>query len=336
MAAATAVCLGPVGAAGAAVAAPPPPPGVGIRLIEAPASRKDDPRARSTIVDHVKPGTTFSRKLEATNGDATPFNVKLYVRPAAIARGAFSIDDKNPGEITEWATITPATARVPARGATPAVLRIAVPANAVAGEYYGAAIVEKPPPPGATGARLSSRAAIAIYLSVGAGGEPPSDFKVTTLTARRDASGAAVVSAQVTNTGKRALSITGDLKLADGPGGLSAGPFPAKLGTVIGLGESEPVTVLLDKALPAGPWKATLTLRSGRIVRTSQGSITFPDAGSAEPVQAKLVEDDSSPPWPAIIGGVLGLLALGLLLFFFLKRRSRPEDKRDQLDTAQT
>jgi hypothetical protein len=178
---------------------------------------------------------------------------------------------------------------------------------------------------------LSSRAAIAIYLSVGAGGEPRSDFTVTTLTASRDTSGAAVVSAQVKNTGGRALSIAGDLKLANGPGGLSAGPFPAKLGTVIGIGQSEPVTVLLDKALPAGPWKATLKLRSGRIERTSEGTITFPAAGSGAPVQAKLVEGNKALPWPAIIGGVIGLLALGLLLLFFLKRRSRPEDDRDEL-----
>ena len=34
----------------------------------------------------------------------------------------------------------------------------------------------------------------------------------------------------------------------------------------------QPVTVLLDKALPAGPWKATLTLRSGRIVRTPRST----------------------------------------------------------------
>jgi hypothetical protein len=311
-------------------AAPPPPPGVGIRLTEAPTNRRDDPRALTTIVDHVKPGTTFTRKLEATNGDKTAFSVKFYVRAASLQGGGFVIDDKNPGEITDWASITPATGTVRPGGAVPATLTMAVPASATAGEYYGAAIVEKPPPPG-QGARLASRAAIAIYLSVGAGGEPKSDFQVTTLTASRDASGAAVVSAQVKNTGGRALSIAGDLRLSSGPGGLNAGPFPAKLGTVIGIGQSEPVTVLLSKDLPAGPWHATLKLRSGRIERTSEGTITFPAAGSGAPVKAKLVEDKKGLPWPAVIGGLVGLLALGLILLFFFKRRSRPEDKRDEL-----
>jgi hypothetical protein len=91
------------------------------------------------------------------------------------------------------------------------------------------------------------------------------------------------------------------------------------------------VTVALDKSLPAGPWKATLKLRSGRIVRTSEGTITFPAAGQGAPVNAKLVEGNKSPPWVAIAAGLAVLLFLIWLILFFLKRRSRPEDKRDQM-----
>jgi hypothetical protein len=258
-------------------------------------------------------------------------SVRLYVRAARLVNGAFSIDDTTPNEITDWATLTPATGTIRPGGAVPATLKVSVPPSATAGEYYGALVVERPAPTTGGGARIASRAAIAIYLSVGTGGEPASDFQVTTLTASRDTTGAAVVSAQVKNTGGRALSIAGDLRLADGPGGLNAGPFPAKLGTVIGIGQSEPVTVVLDKALPAGPWKATLKLRSGRIVRTSQGTITFPDAGAAAPVTAELVDDKNGPPWPLIAAGVALGLVLLFFLFFILKRRSRPEDKRDDV-----
>jgi hypothetical protein len=47
------------------------------------------------------------------------------------------------------------------------------------------------------------------------------------------------------------------------PGGLSAGPFPADLGTTLAIGAAEPITITLDRQLPDGPWDALVTLRSG-------------------------------------------------------------------------
>jgi hypothetical protein len=317
-------------AAGAAVgvragATPPPPPGLGIRLTEAPTNRRDDPRAQTTVVDHVAPGTTFTRGFEATNGSDQPMSVRYYVRPATLAGGGFAIDDANENEITQWASITPAEAVLPAGGGVPATLRVAVPASAPAGEYYGAVIVERPAPTSGGGARIATRAAVAVYLSVGAGGEPRSDFSVTTLTASRDADGAPVVRAEISNTGGRALSVSGDLRLSEGPGGLSAGPFPAKLGTVVGIGQSVPVTVLLDKALPNGPWLATLSAQSGLIKRTAQATITFPEEGEGEAVAAEAVDDDGSDGLPLlVIGGAVAAgaaaLAAAAALFQFNRR----------------
>jgi hypothetical protein len=47
--------------------APTPSPAadglLGIRLLEAPVERRDDPRARLYVVDHVTPGTTITRRL---------------------------------------------------------------------------------------------------------------------------------------------------------------------------------------------------------------------------------------------------------------------------------
>jgi hypothetical protein len=299
---------------------------LGIRLTEAPESRRDDPRARTTVVDHVKPGTTFSRGFEATNGTDAPMPVRYYVRPARLTGGAFSIDDQGTGEIQQWTTVTPADAVVPAGGAVQATLRVAVPASATAGEYYGAVIVEKPAPTTGSGARIATRAAVAIYLSVGPGGEPASDFTVTTLTPGRDAVGKPMLKASVNNTGGRALSISGNLKLSEGPGGLAAGPFPAEIGTVIGVGQSAPVAVVFDEALPNGPWKAKLDLQSGLIKRSATGTFTFPDKGEAAPVNADLVEDADGPPWPLIAAAAAGLLLLVLLRFFLKRRRPRDEE----------
>jgi hypothetical protein len=83
-----------------------------------------------------------------------------------------------------------------------------------------------------------------------------------------------VVLATVHNTGGRALDMSGTLQLLAGPGGLSAGPFPVTLGTTLAIDDTEPVTIALDKRLPAGPWDARITLRSGLIERSARATIT--------------------------------------------------------------
>ena len=79
--------------------------------------------------------------------------------------------------------------------------------------------------------------------------------------------------------------MNGTLELSAGPGGLSAGPFPASLGVTLAIGDTEPVTILLDKRLPAGPWDARIALRSGLLERSGRATITFPDAGASPPVK---------------------------------------------------
>lgn len=323
-----AVLLSPAGSV--ALAQTAPPPGIGIRLLEAPTKRADDPRARVYIVDRVAPGAEFTRRIEVSNGDDEPIDVKLYSASGSIAAGSFTVQDAGvPGEIVDWATVTPASVRLAPRSRATASVTFRVDPKAPEGEYYGGIVAERPASADGTGVTVALRAAVRVYLSVGPGGEPASDFTVDTITAARDADGAPTVLAQVTNTGGRALDLSGKLQLSDGPGGLSAGPFDVTLGTTLGLTQSTPVRVALDKALPAGPWNATLTLKSGTLARSATAVITFPEQGAAEPVPAQLV-DNGGPPWPLIGAGVAGLAGLGALLLFVLKRRGR----RDEGKTA--
>ena len=164
-----------------------------------------------------------------------------------------------------------------------------------------------------------------MYLSVGPGGEPPTDFEVTALQGQRGGDGSPVVAATVRNTGGRALDLSGELQLTNGPGGLSAGPFNAALGTTLGLGQTEPVLVTLDKALPSGPWDAKVVLRSGTTAREAGATITFPDrpASASEPVET--AAGGSSGGIIAVGLGALVLVALMLLLFV---RRRHTEDRR--------
>jgi hypothetical protein len=302
--------------------------GVGIRLLEAPTARENDPRARRSVVDHVKPGTSFSRKFEVSNTTTGQRLISIYAGAADVVGGSFvPADGRTQNELSGWVTLDMANADLPAGGTVQPRLTVTVPPNASAGERYAVVWAELPPskPPAGGGVAVVNRVGLRIYLSVGAGGEPKTDFVIESLTAERDAQSNPVVKATVRNTGGRALDLSGSLRLTEGPGGLSAGPFDARLGTTLAIGASAPVTVPLDKTLPDGPWKARIELRSSNTVRTAEATITFPSGAgtSASPVQASPVGESSSalPLVAAVVGGVL-LLAL-LLLFLLLRRRRR-------------
>jgi hypothetical protein len=167
-----------------------------------------------------------------------------------------------------------------------------------------------------------------MYVSVGKGAEPRSDFVVEELMGKRDNGGRPVVIATVRNTGERALDLSGTLQLSEGPGGLSAGPFDATLGTTLGIGKAQPVEVVLDPRLPAGPWRAVLTLRSGRSERTVEGALGFPMGTGSTVVRPRpsTADKDAGLVLPAVAAALLALLAL-FLLFLVWRRRDRREDE---------
>ena len=66
-----AAVLALVGAVRSSAQTPPTPQSVGIRIIDVPTGRSEDPRARQYIVDHLAPGTTITRRVEVTNGTGT-------------------------------------------------------------------------------------------------------------------------------------------------------------------------------------------------------------------------------------------------------------------------
>lgn len=312
--------------ASSAVATPRPdevPPGVGIRLVDAPVATADDPRARVYIIDHVSPGTVIERRVEVSNGTDETQQIAVYPGAAEILDGSFTgAEGRSRNELSRWVSVSPDEAELAPDGRSMVDVRIEIPRDASRGERYGAVWAEMTTPPESGGITQVSRVGIRIYLSVGPGGAPPSDFEITSLTPARNADGRPVVQATVRNTGERALDFTGDLRLDDGPGDLSAGPFEADPGTTLGIGESAPVAVVLDKALPDGPWRAHLRLVSGLERRSAEATITFPSApGEAAAVP---VDDTDGWPWWLILATGVGLvLLMALLLLLLVRRRGR-------------
>lgn len=296
---------------------------IGIRIVDTPSQLADDPRATLYIIDHVPPGTSFERRVEVSNTADSPVPVELYAAAATIEDGTFKgAEARTPNYLSTWISITPTSIDIPANGVATAIVNVNVPADAAPGEQYAVVWVEARSPADAEGGvAMISRVGVRVYLSVGPGGPPAADFVIESLTAERSPEGIPAVVATVRNTGGRALDLSGSLTMRNGPGGLKAGPFPAQLGTTLGIGETAPVTIELDPTLPAGPWDAELTLASGLDERTVFGVLTFPGSGQALSVDA----EQSMPTWilPALTVFIASLLACIAVLVWVVAHRRR-------------
>ena len=324
--------LSVVAAASGAAAAPgvaaaaPGAGSIGLQLLDAPAAAGNDPRAQVYIVDHLAPGAVIHRRVEVTNTTDSIAHVLLYAAAASIANGSFlGAAGHTPNDLSTWTAIRPGGAEVVAGGRATATVTIAVPLTAAPGEQYTAIWAEVRSDPVAGGGLTQvSRVGIRVYLSIGPGGPPAADFTIDSLTAGRAPDGGRMVLARVHNTGGRALDMHGTLDLLAGPGGLSAGPFPVKLGTTLAITDTESVQVSVDRQVPAGPWSARITLRSGLLERTARATITFPDTGLAPAVTAT----SSRPGWlyPAIAGLLLATISAPLTMRH--RHRHRPTGRQ--------
>ncbi|MFG2843360.1 peptidase [Kitasatospora sp. NPDC048296] len=318
----------PAAAHGAPGAPSPQDPAAGraisIKLLDAPESRRADPRAHAYIVDHVTPGSTIERRVEVTNKSSTPMHVNVYAAAATIAKGEFTFaPEHTPNELTGWTSLDTTGLDLAASETARVRTTIQVPRDAAAGERYGVIWAQTGNPTDRSHTlTVLGRVGVRMYVDVGPGGEPPSDFRIERLYPTRSRDGREEVRARIHNTGGRALDISGALSLLDGPGGQHAGPFSAaKTGTTLGPGDRGEVVVPLDAPLPNGPWTAELALRSGLVEHTTRATITFPTTpGSIGAVAAVAQEEDFPTPAVAWLSA-LALAALCLLLSRFLRRR---------------
>ena len=286
--------------------------GFGIRLLEVPITAASDPRARLYIVDHLHPGTVIHRRIEISNTAASTAHVLLYPAAAGIRQGEFvGAAEHAPNELSTWTSVLPSAADISPGGHAIAAVTIAVPRDASPGEQYGVVWAEtRSAPSGGRGITQVSRVGIRLYVSVGAGGPPASAFTIGSLVAKRSPNGQPVVVATVHNIGGRALDMNGTMLLSGGPGGLSAGPFLANLGTTLAIGATEPITIPLDRRIPAGPWHALVTIRSGLLEHSARATLTFPTGGGTRP--------------PYVVITILAILLLvGIIVARLRTRRPR-------------
>lgn len=258
--------------------------GIGIRLVDIPQTAIDDPRARSYIVDSVPPGTLLERRVEVQNNTADRQEIAVYATAAEVKDNSFvGLSRGSQNELTGWMGMgAPAVDLAPGES-TDLPVTIRVPEDAPEGEQYAAvwAEVRSPAQPG-TQVITASRTGIRVYLNVGPGNGPGAAFSIGPPEAAVGPNGGRKVTAQVTNTGGRALDVQGELNLINGPGGLSAGPSPLDETLTIPPGEAAAVAVTLPAELPAGRWHAQLALRSGVIEEQAAAEVVFENPGPVD------------------------------------------------------
>jgi hypothetical protein len=295
----------------AQAAAGPGPGSFGIRLVDVPTSEADNPRALRYIIDHLGPGTTIRRRILVENLGRKAARIIVYPDAATISAGSFiGGAGETRSDLTTWITTNKQTVVLGPHANTMVTVTIRVPRDASSGERYGVVWAQETSRSGLAITEIN-RVGVRIYLSVGPGGAPPSNFVVTSLTATRSAHGQPVVIAHVHNTGGRALDISGYLKLSNGPGGLTAGPYTIDDDITIAPGQSEPMEIVLSSRLPDGPWLAQIDLVSGLTEGHAEATIQFPGYGARTAISGYL-----------IAGGIL-LIILAMIAAAWLVRRNR-------------
>ena len=188
----------------------------------------------------------------------------VYADAAFISGGQFvGYAGATRNELTGWVSVQHPVVTLAAGASVTDMITINVPSGATRGEHYGVIWVQQ-----AAKARTGSgsavievsRVGVRIYLAVGRGGAPPSSFDITSITGHLTDAGRPIIVAHVNNTGGRAIDLNGTVRLADGPGNTSSGPFSARQTVTLAPGQSWNVIFAAPKSLPQGSWRATVSL----------------------------------------------------------------------------
>lgn len=305
-----------VPAAGAAAGATPSPPlqRFGVRLVNIPVAEEHNPRAYRYIIDYLPAAVVIHRRIMVLNQEPHPARFTVYPDAAQISHGSFVGDDgATRSELTSWIRVAHPELTLRPHSTAMDMITISVPRAPTRGEHYGVIWVQQEARGhSATGVALNevARVGVRIYLAVGPGGVPPTAFTVSGITGHHTRQGTPVITAQVHNTGGRAVDLDGTAWLTGGPGGTSAGPYPAHQVVTISPGQSYPVSFLPGRRLPAGPWHARISLVSGFTRRTASATILFSPAAAGR--------------WAGwtVLAWIAGLLAATLAAASFLFRRN--------------
>jgi hypothetical protein len=303
-------------------AAPAPQGSFGIRLVDVPVSEAANPRALRYVIDYLPTGTVIHRRVLIVNSETRTARFTVYADAAFITGGQFiGYAGATRNELTTWISVQHPMVTLAAGASVMDMITIRVPLGATRGEHYGVIWVQQTAKVAARGPEFGvtevSRVGVRLYVAVGRGGAPPTSFDITSITGHLTDAGQPIIVAHVNNTGGRAIDLNGSVRLTDGPGGTSSGPFPAQRIVTLAPGQSWNMTFAAPKSLPEGSWRATVTLASG--LTTARATTTI-ELTSIVTAQAAL--SAMQWIWLALVGLVLVLV---IAMAWYARQHRRPQ-----------
>ena len=294
----------------------------GVRLVDVPVDKAHNPRALRYIIDYLPTGTVIHRRILILNQEPRTAHFTVYPDAAQIRREYFTGDaGSTRSELTRWIRVQHPKVTLRPGASVMDTITVKVPRGATRGEHYGVIWVQQTAHVRVTqgfGINDVAGVGIRVYLAVGRGGAPPTNFTIASVSGHRSARGRPSIGVHVENTGGRAVDLNGTVWLADGPGGSSVGPFRAQQIITLAPGQSGTLTFAPPKTMPSGPWKARVTLVSGLTTRTATASVQFAPLVASHPGLTVMAWLDLS-----LVGAVVILAVVAFITARRVARRRR-------------
>ena len=142
--------------------------GLGIRIIQIPASVQDNPLSSIYFVNNLLPSTKVSQRIEITNSSNEQMLVKIYPGAATnIDEDFVASVGATSNELTSWVSVTPNSQLIPAHAAVDAVVTFKVPPKIDKGELFGVIWASTSSPTNNSGVTNVNRVGIRMYIFAG-------------------------------------------------------------------------------------------------------------------------------------------------------------------------
>jgi DNA uptake protein ComE-like DNA-binding protein len=237
----------------------------------------------------ASPGETATRAIRIISTSPDPQLISIAIFPLVVVDGEDTLVSSEPSEIDAWASIEPNGFIVEPRAQQTVQIRITPPPGSE-GSYTAYVVVSASGPnDGSTEEREGTYAIVptaltfskSLWLGVGDGQLPETDFELRGVAARRDGE-TKFLQVQIENTGGTPIRPKGEMEVVDPlfPDN-RFGPLEFSFATILP-GETRRTEIEAPAELEDGNWRVRVVARQGSIQKSEiyDVTLTFDDSTS--------------------------------------------------------